>query len=261
MTTLMRAEIAEIPAAAARLAGDAAQDQIRTVAADWAARDPAAFVTIARGSSDHAATYLKYVIEIASGRPVASVGPSVVSRFGARPQARGVQAIAISQSGRSADLGAAAEGFSAGGVPVLVLTNAPGSPLAQVGAQVLPVLAGPERAVAATKSYVNSVLAGLWVVAHWRGDAGLQSALSALPDRLQAQLSRPNAALTDLLSRATRGFVVGRGPVLGIAQEVALKMLEVCGRARVGLFLGRGLARTGGGDRAGHAGDRAEPVG
>ncbi|WP_152544576.1 SIS domain-containing protein [Actibacterium mucosum] len=229
MTTLMRAEIGEIPEAAARLSAPDVQEEFRAIAARWTERNPAAFVTIARGSSDHAATYLKYVIEILSGRPVASVGPSVVSRFGASPQGGAVQAIAISQSGRSQDLGAATKGFASGGAPVLVLTNAPDSPLAQVGTDVLHVRAGPEKAVAATKSYVNSVLAGLWVIGHWARDAELLKALAGLPARLQAQMSRPDAALADMLSTAGRAFVVGRGPVLGIAQEVALKMLEVCG--------------------------------
>lgn len=229
MTTHMHAEIGEIPEAAARLLAPDAQEQLRAIATTWRAQDVGAFVTIARGSSDHAATCLKYAIEIASGIPVASVGPSVVTQFGATMRGASTRVIAISQSGSSQDLAASARGFAKQGADLLVLTNKTDSPLAQEAREVFAIRAGPELAVAATKSYVNSVLSGLWLVAYWRGDSVLQSALRALPDRLAAQLNRPNAALSDLLASAPRGFVVARGPGLGIAQEIALKMLEVCG--------------------------------
>lgn len=141
------------------------------------------------------------------------------------PQVRGQVALAISQSGRSADIIAAAHGLMAGGATLVVLTNRVDGPLAQRGGHIFDIRAGPERAVAATKSFVNSLLAGAMLLAEWRDDAVLRGALARMPAALSVKL--PD--LMPVLSTGGRLMVLGRGPSLGIAGEVALKAMELCG--------------------------------
>lgn len=223
-------EVAEIPEAAARLASEPAQALLRAEAARLRALAPPVVLTAARGSSDHAATVLKYAVELSLGLPVASVGPSVASVYGAALRVPGAAALALSQSGASADLAAVSRMLRAGGARLVVLTNRPDSPLGREGSAVIDVLAGPERAVAATKSFVSTVVAGLWLVVHWSGDAALPRALRALPDALAAALEADAATLDALLASPRRLTAVGRGPHLGLALEAGLKIREVLGR-------------------------------
>ena len=176
----MRAEIDEIPAAVERL--------LRTSSAELEAaghslrkRDPSMIVTIARGSSDHAAAYLKYAIELVAGIPVASIGPSIMSIYGRELTLKGAAAISISQSGKSPDIVAMTEAARRSGALTLALTNTPSSPLAAAAELSLDLAAGVEKSVAATKSFVNSIVAGLAVLAHWRNDGPLIAALDRLP--------------------------------------------------------------------------------
>lgn len=222
----MRREIAEIPEAARRLLTGGRED-IARAARRIAAADPACFLTVGRGSSDHAAAYLKYVIEIALGRPVASIGPSVVTVWETALAARGTAALALSQSGASPDICRLSAALGAGGAEVVALTNTPGSPLAAAAGSVIDIAAGPERAVAATKSFVNSVIAGLALVDALGG--GLGAALDRLPDRLDRALAAGDDGLADWLAGTDRLVVLGRGPGLGLAAEAALKTMEVCG--------------------------------
>ena len=221
----MRREIEEIPSAVDRLltAGGAAN---AAAAAMLRERDPAVIVTVARGSSDHAATYLKYACEILVGVPVASVGPSVASIYGARMRLDRAVCVAISQSGGSPDIAAMAVAARAGGAPTIAITNAPGSALAQACDRVLELHAGAERSVAATKTFVTSAVRGLWLLAEWTGDAALLAALRALPEALERAVAADWSAVGD-----ARGphFVLGRGPTLGVAAEAALKVKEVLG--------------------------------
>lgn len=227
--SLMRREIDEIPQAAARLCEDVAQVAFAAAAAALAAQDPAVVVTVARGSSDHAATCLAYATELMTGRPVASLGPSTASIYGGVLRLKGAVAITISQSGRSRDLIAATQACGAGGATTLAITNSPSSPLAEAAGLAIDLRAGPERSVAATKSFVNSVLSGLWLLAHWTGDRAMQDALRAMPARLEAARSVPWDDLAGDLARIDRLFVLGRGPGLGVVGEVALKAMELCG--------------------------------
>lgn len=221
----MAQEIAEIPAAAHRLLADSAAE-LPDLGARLRAADPRMVVTIARGSSDHAAAYLKYAIEIATGRIVASLGPSVASVYGRDLHLAGALALAISQSGESPDIIAAQAACGAGGAFTLALTNHPHSPLAQASDGALALQAGPERAVAATKSFVNSALAGVALLAHWQQDDALIAALAQMPDHLaealQAGWSVP------ALTQARSAYVLGRGPGYPIAAEMALKFKECC---------------------------------
>lgn len=193
-------------------------------------REPPRFVvTCARGSSDHAATYAKYLFETRLGLVTASASPSVGSVYAARQHLEGALYVLISQSGRSPDLLRNAEAARAGGAYVVALVNAEDSPLAVLADCVLPLHAGPERSVAATKSYLCSLAAVLQLTAHWSGDAALRDALPALPRALAGAWRADWTSLVDGLADARNLFVLGRGLGLGAAQEMALKLKETCG--------------------------------
>jgi glucosamine--fructose-6-phosphate aminotransferase (isomerizing) len=217
--THMQAEVAEIPAAAERFLADS-RDAVAAAAAAMRAADPGLIVTVARGSSDHAATYLKYGAELLAGVPVASVGPSVASIYGKRLRLAGAACIGISQSGKSPDIVEMMRSARSGGALALAITNAADSPLAA---------AGPERSVAATKTFVTSVLAVLALLAEWREDDGLREAVAALPGQFAEALGCDWAPLSERLVRANFAYVLGRGPGFAISSEVALKFKETCG--------------------------------
>lgn len=185
--------------------------------------------TVARGSSDHAATCLAYACGALSGIIPAGYPPSLASITRQRPRAERQVALAISQSGRSADILAAATALHGAGAALVVLTNSPSAPLACIGGHVVDIAAGPEHAVATTKSFVNSVLAGFWLLAGWHADAELAGALERMPEALDRALATNAAALRDTLAGEPRLMVLGRGPSLGIAAEIALKAMELTG--------------------------------
>jgi glutamine---fructose-6-phosphate transaminase (isomerizing) len=198
--------------------------------ADRLRADPPRFVvTCARGSSDSAATFAKYLIEIAVGRVVASVGPSVSSIYGARPGMAGALFLAVSQSGKSPDIVALAETARADGALTVALVNNTDSPLAARCEIVLPLHAGAEKSVAATKSYIASLAAILQLVAAWSGDGKIAAATARLPADLKAALALDWRPALAHLAAARSLFVVGRGPGLAVAAEAAIKLKETCG--------------------------------
>lgn len=225
--SFMRREIDAIPGAVARLLEEGA-DELAAAGRALAARDPSVLVTVARGSSDHAAAFLKYAVELVAGIPVASVGPSVASVYGARMRLDGAACLAISQSGRSPDIVDMARLARASGALSLALTNTPGSPLAAACDRAIDIRAGAERSVAATKTFVNSAVAGLALLAAWRNDARLAEALDALPGHLERALDADWTALADALAGDGSVFILGRGPAFAIAEEAALKFKETC---------------------------------
>lgn len=228
--SFMASEIEEMPEAVARLSHPSARAQSRKVAGRLAALDPAAVLTVARGSSDHAACYLGYATQLLLRIPVASIGPSIASIYDVALKASGLPVIAISQSGASSDIVALSASLQGQGGTVIALTNSPGSALAATADVIFDVSAGPERAVAATKSYMNSVVAGLWVLADWAQDDDLATALSSLPEAMTVVTPSPqHDKLEAILMCAQQVTVLGRGPGLGLAQEVALKLIETCG--------------------------------
>jgi glucosamine--fructose-6-phosphate aminotransferase (isomerizing) len=190
---------------------------------------PRFIVTCARGSSDHAATYGKYVFETTLGLVTASASPSVGSVYAVRPQLEGALFVAISQSGRSPDLLRNVELARDAGACVVALVNVAQSPLAERADAVLPLHAGPETSVAATKSYLCSLAALLQLAARWSGDVALLAATEALPDILRAAWQEDWSPLVEGLREAHSLFVLGRGLGLGAAQEAALKFKETCG--------------------------------
>ena len=225
----MRLEIEEIPEAAARLLEEDVQSAIRTHAASLRRLDPALVATVARGSSDHAATCLAHAVGVMLGRPVASLTPALASVHDVALRTGSSAGIAISQSGSSSDIVALVTELERAGTPVLALTNTPDSALGRAAGATLDLHAGPELAVAATKSFTNSVLVALWLVAHWCGSEELRDALAATPERLRDALGRDLSAAAELLDGTQRLVVLGRGPALGLAGEIALKAIETSG--------------------------------
>jgi glucosamine--fructose-6-phosphate aminotransferase (isomerizing) len=190
---------------------------------------PRAVVTLARGSSDNAATFARYLIERRARVLTSSIGPSIASVYDAMPDLAGTMMLAISQSGQSPDLLAAAEAAKARGALVVALVNAEDSPLAAGADFCLPLCAGAERSVAATKSFVATLAAILALIGGWTGDARFQSAFEALPDLLDRAWGLDWSAALPALADATNLYTVGRGPGYAIAQEAALKIKETCG--------------------------------
>ncbi len=225
-TSLMAAEVREIPAAVARLL-DQGGAAIRDAAAQARAADPALVATVARGSSDHACTFLKYACELTLGLPVASIGPSVASIYGARLRMGRALCLAVSQSGQSPDIVELQRAARAGGALTVAVTNHPESPLALASSATLALHAGPERSVAATKTFVTSAVAGLALVAHWSGDKALLDAVARLPEALERAVAVDWSALADAAAGATSLYVLGRGPAFAMSNEAALKYKEV----------------------------------
>lgn len=190
---------------------------------------PRAVVTCARGSSDHAATYAKYLFETRLGVLTASAAPSVASVYGSRQDLSDCLFVAISQSGRSPDLLATARAARDAGALVVALVNVEESPLADLAHETLPLRAGLETAVAATKSYIASLAAVARLVAEWSDDGELRAALAALPALLANAWELDWSGARPMLVDANHLFVIARGVGLGIAQEAALKLKETCG--------------------------------
>ncbi len=225
MPTHMRQEIDEIPDAASRLLSSASGD-LQAAGKALRAFDPAFLITIARGSSDHAAHFLKYAIEQQAGRAVASIGPSLASIYGKSLKLDKAAAISVSQSGKSPDIVALAQSAAAAGALTISLTNTRPSPLSDACAHAIDINAGPELAVAATKSFFNSVLAGLAVLAEWTVDSDLQRSIRQLPEKLHQAITLDWKDLAAELGDADSLYMLGRGPSLAIASEAALKFKE-----------------------------------
>jgi glutamine---fructose-6-phosphate transaminase (isomerizing) len=192
-------------------------------------RPPRAVVTCARGSSDHAATYAKYLIEAHTRVLTSSAAPSVSSVYDANTDLRGVLFIAISQSGRSPDLLAATKNAKAQGATTVALCNTREAPLMELAHVAVPLHAGTESSVAATKTYIATLSCIVQLVAYWADDTALLKALERLPDQLAQAWQRNWSAGVHMLKDAVNLFVVARGYGLGIAQEAALKLKETCG--------------------------------
>lgn len=226
--TRMFVEAGEAPAAVAtQLAGN--RDRVAAIAASLRARPPRAIMTCARGSSDHAATFAKYLFETRLGIPTVSAAPSVSSLYRARSRAEAMLCLAISQSGRSPDLLASVEAAKQGGASTLAMVNDAGSPLAELADHVLPLHAGAETSIAATKSFIAALAAVTALAAAWAGDADLAAALAGAPARLASAWEADWSPLVAGLESVRGLYVVGRGLGLGIAQEAALKLKETCG--------------------------------
>lgn len=220
-------EAAEAGAVVRRQA--AARDSFAAVVTRLRSTPPTMVTTCARGSSDHAATYAKYLIETVLGVSVSSASPSVSSIYGSEQALTGALSLAISQSGGSPDLVATLEAARRGGATTLALVNVPGSPLAAAAELELPLCAGPERSVAATKSYIAALAAVARLVAAAGEDNALMNAVEQMPVALEAAWEEDWSPMVEALAGQRGLYVIGRGFGLGIAQEAALKFKETCG--------------------------------
>ncbi|HJU08290.1 MAG TPA: SIS domain-containing protein [Rhodanobacteraceae bacterium] len=227
-STRMFAEAAESADAVARQLAQNA-NAIAAIAAQLREQPPRFIVTCARGSSDHAATFAKYLFETHLGLVTASASPSIASVYAVKPKLRDALFIAISQSGRSPDLLRNAELAREAGARVVVLVNHKDSPLARLADHVIPLHAGAETSVAATKSFLCSLSALLQLTAHWREDESLSRALDVVPQAMREAWAMDWSSLVHGLTKAHDLFVVGRGLGLGAAQEAALKLKETSG--------------------------------
>jgi glucosamine--fructose-6-phosphate aminotransferase (isomerizing) len=185
-------------------------------------------VTAARGSSDHVATFAKYLIETKTGTITASAGLSTSSVYAPRGKFADVLFIAISQSGQSPDLIAATAEAKWAGAYTIAVVNEAASPLAEAADDVIPLHAGPERSIAATKTYLASAAAIAALVSAWCDDSRFHRALSQLPDQLAAAWSLDWSPAVPKLRTVHDLFVIGRGLGFGAAQEAALKLKETC---------------------------------
>lgn len=222
--TAMAMEIAEIPAAAERLLARSAStvavgDRIR-------AAQPRMVVVCGRGSSGHVGTYLRYLFEVQAGLPVSAAAPSIVTAYRRPMDMREALFVVISQSGRSPDLVVATEAARTAGALTLAIVNDTRSPVAAASDLILPIDAGPERAVAATKTVALSMIAGAQLIAELTSDPVLASALQRLPGRLHKALGCDWSAWGNSLVAAPAAFVAARGYGLGAGREIALKITE-----------------------------------
>lgn len=223
--TLMAAEIAEQPQVWRRLLGDGTE-AIRAAAAQIARRAPRFVLFVARGTSDHAALYAKYLVEITHALPAGLVSPSTMTVYGARPDLRDVLYIAVSQSGGSPDLVQSVEVARRQQALTVAVTNNSSSPLAETAEIHIDVLAGPERSVAATKSYTAELLALYLLLDFGRGGDGRHAA--QLPD-LGAQVLSFQELVRIVAQRyrfAQRLIATARGYSYATAREAALKLME-----------------------------------
>ncbi len=192
------------------------------------AAPPAGIVTVARGSSDHAANYCAYLTMARLGHIVASLPMSLVTLNRAPLIAKNALAIAISQSGQSPDVVEPIRYFREGGATTVALVNNADSPLARAAEWSIPLHAGVESSVAATKSFIASLVAGALFTGHWQDDAGFLQSLERLPDALRTAAACDWSAAVEALAGSDRLMVVGRGIGFPLALEAALKCKETC---------------------------------
>jgi glutamine---fructose-6-phosphate transaminase (isomerizing) len=225
--SFMAQEITAAPGVVARQAETLAKPLARLIAR-LNQRPPQLVVTCARGSSAHAATFGKHLIERYLGLPVAAAAPSIASVYRRDLELRHQLVLLISQSGKSDDLIAFAHSARAAGAVSVAVTNDPAAPLAMACEFVLPIGAGAELSVAATKTFVSTVCALLRLTAAWGGLGELQAAIDRLPQRLAEAGDLDWRATAAALAGAASLVTIGRGPTLAIAREAALKLKETC---------------------------------
>jgi glucosamine--fructose-6-phosphate aminotransferase (isomerizing) len=221
----MAREIAEIPAAAARLL--ARTDVVAAIVERIERAKPRMVVFCGRGSSGHVGVYLRYLFEARLGLLVSNAAPSVVTAYRRPPDMREALFVVVSQSGRSPDLVAATQVARRLGALTLAIVNDEQSPAAVEAELVFPIGAGPEHSVAATKTVVLSMIAGAQLVAALARDDDLEDGLNDLPARLSRARACDWAAWAGRAAHAAAAFVAGRGYGLGPVREVALKVAEI----------------------------------
>ncbi|MFR9725901.1 SIS domain-containing protein [Streptomyces sp. MS19] len=223
---IMAAEIAEQPAVLRRLLTEGA-GPIRETAARIAAREPRFVLLTARGTSDNAALYAKYLLEILLGKPCGLTSMSTTTAYGAKPDLAGCLVVTVSQSGGSPDLVASTLAAREAGAITLAVTNNAASPLAEAAEYHIDVLAGPERALPATKTYTAELLALYLFVEGLRGGDGAAAArdLPALAEEIIGRAPEVRQ-LAGRYRFAERMVLTSRGYGYPTAKEAALKLME-----------------------------------
>jgi glucosamine--fructose-6-phosphate aminotransferase (isomerizing) len=221
----MARETAEIPAAAERLL--ARTDVFAAIAERIEQAKPRIVVFCGRGSSGHVGVYLRYLFETRLGLLASAAAPSVVTAYRRPPQLHGALFVVVSQSGRSPDLVNATQVARKFGALTLAIVNDENSPAAAASELVLPIGAGAEHSVAATKTVTLSMIAGARLVTALGRDDDLNDGLKYLPPRLSGALDCDWSAWAESAAGAPAAFVVGRGYGLGCVREIALKVSEI----------------------------------
>ncbi len=204
------------------------ENGLAAIALEFNIRPPSFVLMCARGSSDHAGLYGKYLFETQLGVPVVSFAPSVASIYQSSMRLGDAFFICISQSGQSDDLVISAEFAARNGARVIAITNDLSSPLAEIADFILPISAGSEQSVAATKSYICSLTALANLVFCLTGNAAGVEAVRLLPGQLESAWQLDWSVCLPSFSEASSLFVVGRGAGLAVAEEAALKFKETC---------------------------------
>jgi len=221
----MQEEWQEIPAAVGRQAR-ALEAPLAELVRHLRRAPPSFVLTCARGSSAHAATFGKHLVERHLGIPVGAFAPNIATIYRQRLQLGGQLFLTVSQSGKSDDLLESVAMAKAAGALAASIVNDITSPLAKLSDIVLPMAAGPELSVAATKTFVTSLSSWLHLAATWAGLDDLRTAIDRLPDRLAAAMRLDWSPALQALGEATSLVSLGRGPTLAIAREAALKLKE-----------------------------------
>lgn len=229
--SLMLNETQSIPAVLQRMLDD---DSAVTALADRLARNlPDLMMTVARGSSDHAAAYFAHLMMCQIGIPSLSMPLSLVSLNQPPLRFNNAWVAALSQSGKSPDLIASVRYLKSRGARATALVNTPDSPLAAIADGEVLLPAGLEQSVAATKSYVAMLMAAAQTVGHLERNLGIKSdllqALQTLPQQMERAVEADWSRAIEVLTPADKMLVIGRGPALPIALEAALKLKETCG--------------------------------
>jgi len=224
----MREEILEQPAVVERLLAEQRAPMAK-LAARLRRRAIDSVVIAARGTSDHAAIYAQYVLGTRHRMPVALAAPSVLSLYGTAPRFRRTLVVGISQSGASPDVVGIVEAGRAQGVPTIAITNDPGSALAAAADEVVDLGAGPERAVAATKTYTAELAAVALLSSALLGQRADAAAMARLPTAMARALGAESDAEGAAAAQRsiTHGVVLGRGYEYATAREWALKLQEL----------------------------------
>jgi len=223
----MEQEARETPAVAARLLGH--RDDLARLGERLRALAPRYALALGRGSSDAAALLAKYLFELRLGVPTVSAAPSVLSIYGRRLALERALLLVISQSGRSPDLVEFCRAAAGPEVLRVALLNEPSAPLAGAVDTCLPLEAGQEKSVAATKSCLAAMLLAFALAAYWRADRDAIVAFERAPDALGKALAQDWSAGEDFFAADGSVYVIGRGPGLAIAAEAALKLKETMG--------------------------------
>ena len=224
---LMAAELRESPEIVSRQS-ELLGGPISRLCASLKERPPRVVVTCARGISAYAASFGKHLIERHLGIPVAEAAPSITTIYGRNLQLKDQFFLAVSQSGRGDDLiETTASARAAGALTAAIVTDVD-SPLAAAADIVLPMAAGSELSVAATKTFIASLSALLSLVAAWADETSLAEAVGRLPERLVEATRLDWSHVAGAISAENSLITLGRGPTLAIAQEAALKLKEIC---------------------------------